>query len=60
MFGEFDKAGTAVTFSAEAGYERGLFGHVLGGLGGLVTAEAALKAIEEVLPRVAALESATA
>ncbi len=58
VFGEFDKAGTAVTFSAEAGYERGLFGHVLGGLGGLVTAEAALKVIEDALPRVAALETA--
>ena len=58
VFGELDKAGTAVTFSAEAGYERGLFGHVLGGLGALVPAEAALRAIEEKLPLVAALEAA--
>lgn len=57
-FGELDKAGTAVTFSADAGYERGVFGHVLGGFAGLVPAEASLRAIDEKLPAVAALENA--
>lgn len=57
VFGEFDKAGTAVTFSAQAGLERGLLGHVLGCIGALLPAEAALRAIEEALPRVAALEA---
>ena len=56
-FGEFDKAGTAVTFSAEAGYERGLYGHVLGGFGALVPAEASLRAIAEKLPLVAGIET---
>jgi hypothetical protein len=60
VFGELDKAGTAVTFSADAGFEHGLFGHVLGGFAALVPAEAALRAIEEALPRVAALETAAA
>ncbi len=60
VFGELDKAGTAVTFSAEALYERGLFGHVLGGLGVLPAAEAALQTIEEKQALVAGLESAPA
>jgi hypothetical protein len=59
VFGELDKAGTTVTFSAEAGYERGLFGHVLGSFGVLEAAEAALQAIEEKQALVAGLESAT-
>lgn len=58
VFGELDKAGTAVAFSAEAGFEGGLFDHVLGGFAALVAAEAALRAIEEQLPGVAALEAA--
>ena len=57
-FGELDKAGTAVTFSAGSGFELGVFGHVLGGFAALAAAEAALQAIEEKLPAVAALEVA--
>ena len=58
VFGELEKAGTAVTFSADSGFERGLFGHVLGGVAAIVATEAALRAIEEKLPAVAALEAA--
>lgn len=58
VFGELEKAGTAVTFSADSGFERGLFDHVLGGVAALVAAEAALRAIEATLPAVAALEAA--
>jgi hypothetical protein len=58
VFGELEKAGTAVTFAAEAGFERGLFGHVLGGIAALAAAETALRGIEEKLPAVAALEAA--
>ena len=57
VFGELEKAGTAVTFSPEAGFERGLFDHVLGGVAAIVAAEAALRGIEEKLPGVAALEA---
>ena len=60
VFGELDKAGTAVTFSADAGYERGVLGHVLGGVAALAAAEVALRAIDEMLPRVAALEGSAA
>ena len=60
VFGELDKGNTEVAFSAGAGFERGVFGHVLAGFGALVPAEAALQAIDDLLPRVAALDPVAA
>ena len=60
VFGELDKAGTAVTFAPGAGFERGVLGHVLGGVAVLAPAEAALRGLAELQGRLAALEAPAA